>query len=375
MAAKDYYRALGIKRDASAKDVQTSYRRLARKFHPDVTGGDKAAEEKFKGINEAYEVLSDTKKRAAYDKWGERWEQAEQLEQMQRKGQFSGFERGGGGPMHFEFGGEAGPFGGGGVFDDVGGGGFGQVFDRLFRSGAAGGGGAQRRSARGQDIEQKVIVTLAEAFTGSTRTLQLQTQEPCAICQGSGSVGDATCHGCQGTGLRAAGTRLEVKIPIGVTSGTKIRLRGKGGPGSGGAAAGDVVLVVDVAEDARFERRGAALHTDVAVPLTTAVLGGEVSVATLSGSVALRIPEGTQNGQVFRLTGRGMPIMKQDKRGELFAKVRVVLPEQIDDEQRALFEQLRGLGQGAASAAPSAGPEAGPSVGASDSAAGDGEAG
>lgn len=367
MAAKDYYRALGIKRDATAKDVQTSYRRLARKFHPDVTGGDKAAEEKFKGINEAYEVLSDTKKRAAYDKWGERWEQAEQLEQMQREGQFGGMGRGGGGPMHFEFGGDAGPFGGGGVFDDVGGGGFGQVFDRLFRSG----GGAQRRSARGKDIEQKVIVTLAEAFTGSTRTLQLQTQEPCTICQGGGSVGDATCHACQGTGLRAAGKRLEVKIPIGVTSGTKIRLRGKGGPGSGGAAAGDVVLLVDVAEDARFERRGAALHTDVAVPLTTAVLGGEVSVVTLSGGVALRIPEGTQNGQVFRLTGRGMPVMKQDKRGDLFAKVRVVLPEQIDDEQRALFEQLRGLGHGAASAAPAAGASATPS----DSAAGDGEAG
>lgn len=338
--AKDYYQLLGVKRDATAKEIQSAYRRLARKYHPDVTGGDKAAEERFKAINEANDVLGDATNRAAYDKWGERWEHAEQLEEMQRQRGSTGGSNGG---VRFSFGGDGAPFGGGfddGVFRDSGGGGFGGVFDRLFRPAGA---PAGARPAKGEELRHSLTVSLTEAFTGSTRTVQVQTPESCPSCGGSGRLGTIACHDCQGNGRKPVGKRLEVTIPAGVETGTKIRLRGKGGPGRGGGPPGDVVLEVAVADDARFERRGAALHTDVPVPLTTALLGGEVMVATVTGQLALHIPEGTQNGRVFRLAGKGMPVMKSDARGDLFAKVRVMLPEQIDDERRALFERLRDL--------------------------------
>ncbi|MEE9277018.1 MAG: DnaJ domain-containing protein, partial [Dehalococcoidia bacterium] len=206
MATGDYYTALGVARGASAKEIQAAYRRLARKYHPDVTGGDKAAEERFKAINEAYEVLSDGKKRAAYDKWGDRWMQAEQLEQMQRAG---GFGAGPGSGLRFDFGGEGAAFDGG-VFEDLGGGGFGQIFDRFFRGAPVRG---QAARAKGADIRQGVTVTLAEAYEGTTRTVQLQSQEACSTCGGEGQIGNATGHACQGTGRRAAGKRLEGRIP------------------------------------------------------------------------------------------------------------------------------------------------------------------
>ena len=346
--ATNYYQTLGVKPDASQKEIQSAYRRLARKYHPDVTGGDKAAEERFKATNEAHGVLSDAAKRAAYDKWGERWMHAEQLEAMQGRGGFPGGAETGAGRVRFEFGGDAGAFQGGG-FGDAAGGGIGSVFDRLFRG--AGRPAAPAR-ARGHDLRHAVTVSLAEAYGGSNRTVQLQRPEPCPTCGGSGRVGDVSCHACQGSGRRAAGTRLEVTIPAGVESGTKVRLRGKGGPGVGGGPAGDVVLEVEVAEDPRFERRGAALHTELPVPLATVVLGGEVMVPTVTGEVALLVPEGTQNGRVFRLSGKGMPVMHSDTVGDLFAKVRVVLPERLSAAQRALFEQLRDFETDAGGAAP-----------------------
>ena len=339
MATPDFYSILGVKRGAAGKEIQSAYRRLARKYHPDVTGGDKAAEEKFKAINEAYEVLSDEKKRAAFDKWGEQWMHAEQLEKMRRDGVFPGA-----GGVRFDIGDDGVPFGEAGVFDDLGGGGFGQMFDRFFRSS---GPRARAVPQRGQDIRQHVTVSLTEAFQGATRTVQLQSQEGCPSCSGSGRIGSATCHVCQGAGRRAAGRRLEVKIPAGVESGTNIRLRGKGAPGRIGGPAGDVVLIVTVAEDPRFERRGEGLHVEAAISLTTAVLGGEVEVPTVTGQVLLRVPERTQNGRVFRLAGKGMPVMRSDKRGDLFAKVQVLLPEELSADERRLFEQLRELEGGA----------------------------
>ena len=318
----DYYELLGVARNASRKEIQSAYRRLARKYHPDVTGGDKAAEEKFKQMNEAHEVLNDRKSRAAYDKWGDQWQYADQLEQMQR--------RPGGGDVRMDFGG-ADPLSGAD-------GGFGDVFDRILR-----GFGSRPGPARGQDLEHAVTVSLAEAYTSTTRTVQLQAMEPCATCGGSGALGSATCHTCQGNGRQPAGRRLEVKIPRGVDTGRRIRLRGKGAPGGRGGPAGDVILTISVADDPRFERRGTALHTDLPVDLATAVLGGEVAVPTVSGQVALRIPEGTQNGRVFRLSGKGMPLLNSDTYGDLFAKLRVVLPEHLSAEQRDLFQRLRAL--------------------------------
>ena len=334
--ANDYYRTLGIRRGATPKDIQSAYRRLARKYHPDVTGGDKAAEARFKAINEAHEVLGDEKKRAAYEKWGDRWMHAEQLEEAQRRG---GPMRGPGGPggVRFEFGGQGGPFGG--LGDIFGGGGDHGGFERLFRGGGPGG----PRPSKGEELRQQVTVSLAEAFSGSTRTVRLPTIEPCTACGGGGRTGAAICHECLGQGRTRGDKRIEVTIPAGIETGAKIRLRGKGGPGRAGGPPGDVVLEVEVATDPRFERRGSALHTEVAVGLTTALLGGEVIVPTITGQLALQVPPATQNGRVFRLAGKGMPVMKRDRAGDLFAKVRVVLPEQIDDERRALFERLREL--------------------------------
>jgi molecular chaperone DnaJ len=333
--AGDFYTILGVKRNASKKEIQAAYRRLARKHHPDVTGGDKASEELFKRINEAHELLGDEKKRAAFDKWGDRWMHAEQLEEAERQGAFAGRTGGPGGGGRFEFGGAPGEDG---VFDDSGAG-FGNIFDRLFR----GAGAVRAKPKQGQELRRQVVVSLAEAFQGSTRTLQVQTQEACDTCGGNGVVGSVNCHACQNSGRQATGKRLEITIPAGVETGTKIRLRGKGGFGLQGGPPGDVVLEIEVADDPRFERRGAALHTDVAVPLITAVLGGETPVGTVTGPVVLNVPAGTQNGRVFRLGGKGMPVMSTDSKGDLFAKVRVVLPEQIDDDQRALFERLRDL--------------------------------
>ena len=261
---------------------------------------------------------------------------AEQLEEAQRRGGFAR-GRGGSGGVRFEFGGQGGPFGG--LGDVFGGGGDHGGFERLFRGGGPGG----PRPSKGEELRQRVTVSLAEAFSGGTRTVRLPTLEPCTACGGGGRTGAAICHECLGQGRTRGDKRIEVTIPAGIETGAKIRLRGKGGPGRAGGPPGDVVLEVEVATDPRFERRGSALHTEVPVGLTTALLGGEVIVHTITGQLALQVPPATQNGRVFRLAGKGMPVMKRDRAGDLFAKVRVVLPEQIDDERRALFERLREL--------------------------------
>ena len=333
MPSPDFYKSLGVDRNASKKEVQAAYRRLARKHHPDVTKGDKASEERFKAINAAYEVLSDGKKRSAYDKWGAQWQHAEQLEKLKREQQqrFTGGEGG----LRFEFGGEP------GVFDDIGdpGGGFGSLFERFFS-------GSRRRAQVGQTLRHTLTVSLREAYGGARRTVQLQGSQLCPTCGGAGIIRGATCHACQGGGREAAGKRLEVAIPKGVETGSKIRLRGKGAPGSGGGQAGDVILEITVAPDRRFERKGATLNVDVPVPWTTALLGGEVKVPTLTGHVMLRIPAGTQNGRVFRLAGKGMPVLRKATTGDLLAKAAVVLPERLTPEQRALVEELRRLEAG-----------------------------
>ena len=199
MATRDYYSTLGLSRSASQRDIQAAYRKLARKYHPDVTGGDKSTEEQFKAINAAHDVLGSESKRAAYDKWGDQWEHADQLEAAQAQGR---------GPGGFRFSTSGSPFGGDGAY---GGSGLGNAFDRLFRSG-----GAERpRATRGRDIQQPVTVSLAEAYDGSTRTLQLQSREPCDTCGGSGQIGDATCHTCGGRAWQTTTKRLEVTVPAG----------------------------------------------------------------------------------------------------------------------------------------------------------------
>jgi curved DNA-binding protein len=309
--AADFYQVLGIKKGASEKEIKSAFRKLARQYHPDVNPGDTAAEERFKEISQANEVLSDTKTRAAYDKYGDRWQNAEQIEEMERQ---QGFGRGrggfGGAPggrgQSYQFEGDLGDLFGGGGAPAGGGGG---MFDSLFRRG----GGRQK----GQDFEHTVSVTLNEAYTGAKRMIQLNT------------------------GGNTAG-RLEVDIPAGVSDGQRIRLAGKGGPGAQGGAPGDLFLKIGVQPHAKFRRDGDDLRVVVDVPTPDAALGGEVHVPTLKGkSLALRIPPETQSGKVFRLSGQGMPQPNGKGFGDLLAEARLVIPEPLTQEQREIFEMLR----------------------------------
>lgn len=326
--AKNFYDVLGVGRSASDKEIRSAYRKLARKYHPDVTGGDKAAAERFKEVTAAYEVLSDADNRKKYDKYGDQWQYADQIEESRRQQSPGSWAR-------------HGPNGGGAMFGSEGGD-FGSIFDSLFRGGR---GGRPQGRRRGQDVETAVEVTLDEAFRGTARTVTLQGAEPCPTCGGSGDVAGAICHTCEGAGEVVRPRRLEVKVPAGVKTGSRVRVAGEGRPGIGGGASGDLYLVVTVQPHPRFERKGDDLSTEVNVPYTTAVLGGEVEVPTMDGRVALRVPELTQNGRQFRLGGKGMPVLGKTERGDLFVRMRVQLPEHLTAEQRRLFEELRALDQ------------------------------
>jgi molecular chaperone DnaJ len=337
--AKNFYETLGISRNASEKEIRSTYRKLARKHHPDVNPNDRASEARFKEINAAYEVLSDPDKRKKYDKYGDRWEMADQIEEAQKRQSAGSWAR------------QGGP--GAGFGDAMGGGGsdFGSIFDNLFRR-ERGGPRGHAATRRGQDIETPVEVSLEEAFHGTTRTVNLQSQEPCPTCGGSGEVAGAICHTCDGAGAVLRPRRLEVKVPPGVKTGSRVRVAGEGRSGFGGGPNGDLYLVITVQPNSRFERKGDDLYIDVAVPVTDAVLGGEVEVPTMTGRVALRVPELTQNGRQIRLKGKGMPVLgAAGKAGDLFARVRVALPDHLTPEEREHFEALRDLsGTTAASA-------------------------
>ncbi len=304
--AKDYYEVLGVNKTATDKEIRSAYRRLARKHHPDVNPGDKSSETKFKEINAAHDVLADAEKRRKYDLYGENWEHADDIERMQRERSRSG----GGGGSTFRYT-TNGTDSGGQDFD------ISDIFGGLFN------GGGRRRAPRREQppppVEQPVDVTLEEAFAGTTRILILQ--------------GD---HGEQ--------RRLEVKIPPGVDNGSRVRIAGEGPAGFTGRRS-DLYLVVSVHPQTLYERKGDDLHTDVEVPLSLPVLGGEVEVQAIGRKVALRLPAGTQNGQTFRLTGLGMPKLgTPDKRGDLFARVKVRLPKEPDEKTKQLFEELKAAG-------------------------------
>jgi molecular chaperone DnaJ len=324
MAGKDYYQILGVSRNASEKEIKQAFRRLARKHHPDLNPGDKSAEAKFKEINAAYEVLSNPEKRKKYDQFGEQWEYAEQFAKSggQERARWD-FGKGG---TTFEYG-------------DLSG--FGDIFSSLF--GDSGKGSRMRGPRRGQDIESTVEVSLEEAYHGSKRVIQLQTEEPCTACGGTGRVGNRVCTMCNGAGGKIIPKRLEVKIPAGVRDGSRIRIAGEGVSGRAGGKKGDLYLVAKVLPHKLFERKGDDLYTEVSVPLATVMLGGEVGLPTLKGNLSLKIPPETQNGRVFRMAGKGMPQLGNSKYGNMFAKVKVVLPTNLTGEEKKLFERLRSL--------------------------------
>ena len=327
MEFKDYYSTLGVAKTATEKEIKQAFRKLARKHHPDVNPGDKAAEAKFKEINEAYEVLGDPEKRRKYDELGANWREYERAAAAGQAGPQAGW----GAPFG------AGPPGGGGfrtmteeemreMFGDADpfsdffhtffGGSMGGEDPRRARSGRA-------RARHGRDVEQEIELGLEDAFHGTMRRLSIKHD------------GHART--------------VDVRIPAGVGDGSRVRIAGEGEQGSGGAQSGDLYLRIRLAPHPRFERKGRDLYTRVDLPLTTAVLGGEADVQTLSGkSLRLKIPPATQNGQRFRLRGHGMPVAgKPDEQGDLYATINVQVPRELTPEQREHFEALKRLEAGA----------------------------
>ncbi len=303
MEFRDYYEVLGVKRDADEKEIKAAFRRLAREFHPDVAGNKAEAERRFKEINEAYEVLRDPEKRRKYDALGRDWQR---YQQAGGQGDFdwaqyaAGQRRGRARRFTQEDLGAA--FGEDSPFSDF--------FTFIFGQGAN---AADARPPRGQDYEQEVHVTLAEVVTGAVRRFR-----------------------------RADGKVIEVKVPAGVDTGSRVRVRGQGGTGRRGEA-GDLWLVVNVEPDPRFERSGRDLRTRVQVPLYTAILGGEVTVNLVTGRARLKIPPLTQNGTELRMKGQGLPELGGKTRGDLLVRVEVVLPEKLSSKEKALFEDLARL--------------------------------
>jgi len=326
---KDYYATLGVAKTATDKEMKQAFRKLARKHHPDVNPGDKAAEAKFKEINEAYEVLGDPAKRKKYDELGANWRAYEQAERSGGPNPFAGQwnVNAGGSQGGFrtmtqeemqEMFGDQNPFSD--FFTTFFGGGFGGA-----ESSARGGTRARSRSRKGRDVEHEIELSLEDAYHGAMRRLSLKHD---------------------------GHTRtVDVRIPAGVGDGSRVRISGEGEPGSGGATAGDLYLRVRLSPHALFERKGRDLYVKVSLPVTTAVLGGEVEVPTIAGKpVRLRIPPMTQNGQVFRLKGYGMPaVNKNEDKGDAYARVEVQLPTQLTPEERSHYEALAKLGDGAAS--------------------------
>jgi len=317
MEYKDYYDILGVSRDADEKEIKSAFRRLARKYHPDVNPDDPQAEDRFKELNEAYEVLSDPEKRSKYDRLGADWRRYQQS--GGRPGDFdwsqwtTGAPGWGGERVHVQYGTPEDLedlFGGASPFSDF----FSQIFGGMGGTGrpSPGGFGYGARPQRGQDFEQEVEISMREAHEGTSRILQKN------------------------------GRRLEVKIPPGARTGTRVRMAGEGGSGAAGGTEGDLYLRVKVAPDPQFERRGDDLYVTVPIDLYTAVLGGQAQVPTLGGPVTLTIPAGTQNGCVFRLRGKGLPLLRQpEQHGDLYAKVEVQLPTDLSPRQQELFEELR----------------------------------
>jgi curved DNA-binding protein len=297
----DYYQTLGVPKGADEKTIKKAFRKLARKYHPDVNSGDEAADRKFKEINEANEVLSNKEKRKKYDKYGKDWEQAD------------AFQKAGGGARGPRGGN---PFGGAGgyTYTSGEGGDFSDFFSQMFggpRGGASFGGGRQRRSApRGQDVKANLSVRVEDTLEDNKQVL---------------TVGDK---------------QLRVTIPAGVDDGQTLRLRGQGNPGVGGGPTGDLYITFKVAKPSGFERKGANLYKKQDVDLTTMVLGGKVTVETLTGSVNVPIPKLSQSGKRIRLKGKGLPVYKGSGNGHLYLDLQVRLPESLTTEQQSLFEQL-----------------------------------
>jgi DnaJ-class molecular chaperone len=332
MNFRDYYSILGVPKNAAEKDIKSAYRKLARKWHPDANlNNPKEAEEKFKEISEAYEVLGDPEKRKKYDVLGPNWQQAAQQAEQQRRYRTNV----GGEEFEFDFGGPGAPSG----FSDF----FDVFFSGVGRRQTAQGPGIARR---GQDLETTIDLDLRDAYAGGTKSISLQIEDVCPRCHGTGTVGGHLCPQCHGTGRVLLSKRFEVTIPKGIGDGQRIRLAGQGGAGSNGGPNGDLYLVVKLHDDPTYRRRGDDLYVDLPVSIYDLVLGGEVSVPTLSGQVAMTIPAGTQNNRLLRLSGRGMPQVKGKGSGDQYVRLIGQLPQNLSDKEKKLFKELSSLRNG-----------------------------
>jgi len=341
-ATKDYYKILGVAKEASQDDIKKAYRKLARKYHPDLNPGDKSSEEKFKEINEAYAVLGDDKKRSEYDKGG--------------SFNFEGFE----GFRGFDFGGGSGNFG------DI----FGDIF----------GGGFSREPAayRGEDLVMALDLSLEEAFAGTTLNIPLSRSVNCESCNGKGAESFETCAKCSGTGrsesargffkmaqpchecggagkkalshCKKCGGRgsthssetFKVKIPAGADDGSIIRLKGKGNAGRGGGPSGDLLIEITLRPHALFQKKGNDIHVQIPVTFGEAVLGAKIEVPTLDGLSVMKLPPGTQGGRKFKLSGKGY-IDKSGRRGNEFAEIRIAVPEEIPEKALEAVRTIESL--------------------------------
>jgi molecular chaperone DnaJ len=345
---KDYYDILGVDRKASQDEIKKAYRKLARKYHPDLNPGDKSAEQKFKELNEAYEVLGDEKKRAEYDQYGR-----------------SPFDGGGPGfdyrtytsSDRFDFGG------------------FGDIFSDLFGAG----GRTAAAASKGSDLVMGLELSLEEAFTGVTKAISFaremqckdcgglgaETYQQCDRCRGTGKVHTSkgffkmseycdacggsgrkitkACRSCAGRGRIIRPESIKVKIPAGADTGSRVRIRGMGGPGQGGGPPGDLQIEITVREHPVFKRLGDKIYVEVPVTFGEAALGAKIEVPTLDGTSAMTLPAGTQGGQKFKLTGKGFPSAKTGKRGDQYVTIKVAVPKNITDRAKAAIQEIETL--------------------------------
>jgi curved DNA-binding protein len=320
---KDYYKTLGVPRTASHDDIRKAFRTLARKYHPDVAKDKKSAEEKFKEINEAYEVLGDAEKREKYDQLGADWKDGGSRPPPGAGGEAYRTHswRSGPGAENFEFGGT----------------GFSDFFEQFFsgRRGAT----AQPETEKGQDVEGVIMVTLEEAMRGAIRPISMRRNTVCPDCHGSGVQGRKVCPRCGGEGQVSVTQNYKVKIPPGVRDGQRLRVSGQGEPGQAGGPPGDLYLRVRMASHPDFRVEGGDLYYDLDLAPWEAALGASVAVPTLSGTVNIKIPSGTQTGQRLRVRGRGLP-GRATEPGDLYVIARIQMPKEIGEKEKGLWEQL-----------------------------------
>jgi molecular chaperone DnaJ len=347
---KDYYKTLGIEKNASQDDIKKAYRKLARKYHPDLNPGDKVAEQKFKEINEAYEILSDPKKRVEYD-------------------QFGSSPFGAGGPWYegtrtYDFKGDTFDFGG-----------FGDIFSDLFGTKA----GPEAYHAKGPDMVMGIELSLEEAFTGVTKPITFNREITCRVCNGTGAEAFQVCDVCKGTGslktskgffkmsqpctvCRGTGRKitkvcsacggsgrkfqvetLKVKIPKGADTGSRVKLKGMGGAGEGGGPAGDLLIEITVRPHPIFKRKGDDIYLDLPVTFGEASLGAKIEVPTIDGIAAMTLPPGTQGGQRLKLTGKGFPSPKTGARGNQYVDIKIVIPKDLDSKAKDKIKDVESL--------------------------------